>query len=401
MSFRAARQAFSARASGSAAGEASKAAALPASFVVLLTLLLASCGEPEPETDYEDPESLPRMQSERVMQISEAGGRPLGEVQGLAANAEGELLIGDGDRQQIYRLGEDGTMLQTLGGEGFGPGEMQELRDLAMGFDGERLFAYDHGERRVLTFRHGQNGYEPESAFEVVSRAQSNPHTLHALSSERLLVEYAPIVDFMGEPADGAQMVLFDAVEGEVLIHDFLYVKARERIVEEFQGGLSTMMRPLGRRTLLAPSARQTVYRTWSDSLKIDVFDGDGNQTGRISWPLPARELTPEREEQLLTGYDEQARQMVRGHLPETHPLLENLQSDEQSRIWVQVDTAHPIEENWLVFSPDGEPLARLSLPDELQVAFIRDGRVYGVREDDRTREVHVEVYRVEPGGVL
>src|SRR5690349_23960830 len=79
-------------------------------------------------------------------------GLNLGEVTSTALAPDGSVYIADRTTNQVYRLKADGSIVDTLGGSGAGPGEFAMIYRIGIrGATGE-LMVYDLMRGEVSTF---------------------------------------------------------------------------------------------------------------------------------------------------------------------------------------------------------------------------------------------------------
>jgi hypothetical protein len=134
----------------------------------------------------------PAWSLEPLLTVANADGEEFGRVTGMAGDWAGNVYVADAMAKRVYRIGPDGALLATLGGEGAGPGEFRALKGLA--FVGGRVASLDAGNARITLLAPDGAG-EPQSV------------RWQALSGDVAIVQTAP-----GEAY--APLALFDEGTG-------------------------------------------------------------------------------------------------------------------------------------------------------------------------------------------
>ncbi|MDZ7772027.1 MAG: 6-bladed beta-propeller [Balneolaceae bacterium] len=171
-------------------------------LLLVATLLLSACGERPQEQDAVDPGTPMTLHENLVISSGDEGGSApfLTFVNDLAVDRQGAIYVyvGTDGINEIYKFDREGTYIQTLGGEGRGPGEHQNItamyvdsnnRLITADFDNARLTMFDQtgdvlrsepapGINRIVQIRELPDGRfvligwneESQSMAHVVSR---------------------------------------------------------------------------------------------------------------------------------------------------------------------------------------------------------------------------------------
>lgn len=84
---------------------------------------------------------------------------------------DGDIYSVDPWQSIILRFDDQGNLLNTIGGEGRGPGEFQSIYSMAI-LDGGKLFAYDYMSARAITF-HSNGEVEETISMDFSSSTKS------------------------------------------------------------------------------------------------------------------------------------------------------------------------------------------------------------------------------------
>jgi len=121
---------------------------------VCVLLLLAGCGGsdsgPAPDlgdwTLQEDGLAL-----SKDLQVSETEAFYFGSVSDLDVTSDGHMVVADGQALNVKVVRPDGSLLDTLGGAGQGPGEIQDLRSVQVARS-DSIYAFDIQLDRLTVF---------------------------------------------------------------------------------------------------------------------------------------------------------------------------------------------------------------------------------------------------------
>lgn len=375
-------------------------------------LLLAgttACGAPrEPSAASDAPavwhvDSIPRVSIGRL-----DGPVPyqLFTVTGVVRLGDGRLVIADGGSGELRFFGPDGAHLGSAGGAGAGPGEFRALAGLWRDAR-DTLYAWDRELGRLSVFA-GTGAFQ------------------------RVLTLHGPATMGSPRPAgrfpDGSWLVagetgLFDeATAGRVLslpiaLNRFDADGAFQGRIGSVQGsswfgfgvgeGLQFWTVPYTTRGSWAV-AGDRVAAGDGDTPAIRILDAAGGLIGRFRAGPDARALSDDlrdryREELLAASTGPEERRQIVEFLrtvpfPERVPVYDGLRADAAGRWWVRrFGMPGAGGREWLVFGPDGAPVARVELPAALRVFDIGRDEVLGVEGGDVDVE-RVVIYGLRRG---
>lgn len=145
--------------------------------VLTAMLVLISCREEAPQSAWQvtadtaagmlrvtntppEPGPLPTLLGEeefRVGTVEGGGPESFGMIRQLAVLPDSRFAVADGQAEEVRLFDLEGRHLQTFGGEGSGPGELQGLQGVHVGADG-MLRVAEQGNARLTVF-------DPDSGF--------------------------------------------------------------------------------------------------------------------------------------------------------------------------------------------------------------------------------------------
>lgn len=311
----------------------------------------------------------------KTLQVNETENFYFGSTGDLAVTSDGHMVVVDPEASNIKVLEPDGTLIDTLGREGRGPGEFQDLSDVQVA-RGDSLFVYDNEQSRLTVFA-------PAPSWEL-TRTVALSHKAGRIGS--LLVLENHFVGFFGSSFSGdgvirppprpLRLVQESGVLGDTL---FLARSGRFAIVST-DGGMRGASVPFSRHTEVAIGPDSHFYHGRTDSLRIVARAPDG--TSRIVAavpvdPLPVRDVE---RDSVLESYGGELRSIVDSALPGTKPAFTDLVVADDGRLWVQRPKEGPDVKtsSWWVLHPEKKTIHNVDLPRKVELQVIQDGQAHG-----------------------
>ncbi|HEU0016630.1 MAG TPA: 6-bladed beta-propeller [Longimicrobium sp.] len=328
-----------------------------------------------------------------------------GVVGGVAVDGRGRIYVADAQRQELLAFGADGEPLGTLGRRGRGPGEFQQLRDVAVG-RGDTVLALDPGQQRVSVF-----GPDGKRAFDLRLPALGRAgQPLLALASGGLILPYHPKT--AGRAATDAPLSLVSVPRGArgdaAAVGS---VPGRPRLRAPLGQGRWEGEMPYAATPVLRVGPGDRVYQGSGDSASIAVLDAAGRRVGAIRWEWTPAPVTRGDVRRLLASLGGEASTRVQRHaieaaqrdgtLPAHRPAFAGFVVDDAGRVWVRPvradeylvrrdrrmeyvrDGAGAEAAEWWVFDGDGRRVGTATLPRRVRLSAVRADRAYGVETDE------------------
>lgn len=332
-----------------------------------------------------------------------------GRVSGAVRLSDGTVVVADAQSRQLRFFDRSGRHVRTVGREGGGPGEFNNMNPLtAMG---DSLVVGDRSNQRVTVFAPdgslvravpleaaGTDGFlRPvgslrDGSLLVVSGGRSRGEASNGISRDSITV--------LRMPPGGAPRPL-----GRF---------AGDEMFTQGQGG-AVMMAPrafgLSAEVVAVPDG---FFYGSTDSYRIGRYDADGKLLRVINVQREPRKVTPDdierykegrRQASAQSGRPPQVRQILERNLeamafPETLPAYSEIRADPAGNLWVSDYRITPEEPGqWTVFSPEGRMLGTVATPERMRVLDIGQDYVLGAWADDLDVE-HVRMYALEkPAG--
>jgi hypothetical protein len=370
-------------------------ALLPASVQTADTVVVRADNPPEWG------EAVQLVEELRIGSLDGAEEEIFGRITGVAIGPERTVYVADEQVPVIRQFAADGSWIRNIGRQGEGPGEYNSILGIR-GLYGRTLRILDQRNRRVTTYQN----FEYHASF----RSGSGYYGYDAFAVDTAGTTYVKAVlrDRSAPRVSGAEWdfgwVRID-VEGEVL--DTLHVPAADEVGGGFVlSGKGGYYRPFTIMTLSTVSPHGYLLTVRNDQYAIHrpLPDGRVLRIERDAEPVPVK---PEEKAQWEDWLDysevvaedmgEQNRKL--GPIPDTKPLIRDLMTDDDGRIWVAVyaearfkpySDAERAERGdrpslewnqplaWEVLDGGGRFLGRLTLPDKTSLLAARGTTVWG-----------------------
>jgi hypothetical protein len=296
------------------------------------------------------------------LRLSEDGDFYFGEIYDVAVDTEGDIYVADGQAGHVKVLAPDGTSQDTLGRPGDGPGEFR--RPFRLGFT-KRDSLYVMDGRHISVFGPGRE-------FQYRFRAQGAtgaPRNMMVPSEGRgAFFAYLP---FPKEAAKGARAVVRHVGSGGGVGDTLLAVRPR-------QAGPDGQSIPFSRYSLFDLGPDGALHHAWNDSLRVTTYSQTGERQRVVEIPFDPVPVSTEEQKAALSDRPEEDRAALREHMPDTKPAFDRFRTDDEGRYWFRRPTATPDSMVWWVATPDEKQVVTKTLPSEVEIMTVKDGRAYG-----------------------
>lgn len=298
-----------------------------------------------------------------TLRVTEGNDFFFGEIYDLAVRDDGQIYVADGEEHHIKVLSPNGELLETIGSEGEGPGELQRPFNVALA-NGDSLYVMD-GQARVSVFA-------PKGDFEYsfVVRAETGaPRNMMVQEAGRFTFLYFPFPQRVveGDAQVVARPVGLDGEPGDTLLAKRPYQRAS---LQHFV--------PFSRASWFASGPDDLIHHAWSDSLQVTVYDPEGTKQRETEIPFDPVPVTAANRRELLEDRSEEARRVIGEHLPDTKPAFDHFLVDDEGRYWFGRPTAHPDSLSWWHADPTEQRVVTAKLPSKVQFLEVKGGFAYG-----------------------
>lgn len=309
----------------------------------------------------------------------------LAGVVGATRLPSGGIAVGEGTAPRIVLFTAQGQVQRVVGQKGDGPGELRMPRWVGRCGPGE-VGAYDAAQSRLTVFSATGTlretrpvaavaGYNqlvaclPGSLFFLLARsgvATITPGTTGLVNAVLVRLRERS-VDTIGSPISGKEF----------------YVNSARSSFSEV---------PLGRQVVATGGPTRLFVCTNHDGRCV-VFDTAGIRRATFTVALARRRLSSgdwatarQRmvDQEPLPDVRARKAQLLREFSqPEFFPRIDRIVADAADRLWIRTFREYRKEwSDWLILDPTGHPLARVALPERLQVIELGTDYVLGLARD-------------------
>ncbi|WP_069133346.1 6-bladed beta-propeller [Rhodohalobacter halophilus] len=364
-------------------------------LIPTLIFLLAGCSAETSESDTFD---LPFLEIEHVIEISESEDLLLSSITNLLVDSEGDLILVDGSQRLVYAVNSNGKFIQQIGRHGSGPGEYQFPGIVALSNDNQ-LHIFDFSSQSVINYTKENGEWNFDSDFGVNFSEYGFFSTFFPAGNQEFYVVTNPMI----ASDDESESVVRKINNQGKVVQDSIYSypqNERFTVIGENGPSMAMTIPNMHRQGRFNVDFEGNQYFGWTDSLTIlrkspekssfvPVVHIDANN-------LPFTDAT---RDSILSRYsvilenNNQARRDLISSFPDTKPVYSDFKIDDEGRIWVQMFNEEEDTE-WVLFSDEGEPLYRVSLPDRNNLRTIRHGNIYSVENTEEGLPV-INIYSI------
>ena len=320
------------------------------------------------------------------------------------------MSVADSRSAELYLFGTDGATYKQVAGVGDGPGEFRAISSMSV-TAADTVYVFDRRHVRITVL-------DPDGALvrtvpvdpDMAAEGNSPQRAWHS-GRDGVVVESTSPLAVEGDPRgvirDQRDAVLFPLSEdGSV-----------RGSTARFQGGY-TVRTMIGERGIIivSPFANVPIVGVGTDravygsgiQYDLTISSADLTPSTIIRWPGWNRPLTDALLDSVRAqalsrfgeSFPEQAESIVDAMLdeellPSTLPALGSALVDDAGRIWVaafQPSMNRSDQANvWHVLSPQGDPLARVRIPDRSRIMAVRADEI-AVSVRDELEVEHLQV---------
>lgn len=358
--------------------------ALIFSMVTVIQCSTAEEGSPNPL------QSVPVWSADHHLTITEPDDVLFGRLFLLDVTEDQSIMVYDHGSNHFLEFSKEGDFRGTISEQGSGPGEIENLSSFYVNREND-IVVYDRGNMRFTTFTKSNGNWHAENMQAIdqnevhFSRVLPGPEpdTYFAVTS----VSFRP--DNVSDENRQQLIHLIDS-SGEIL-QDSLATGPFDNFLVNIGDNNSFSVRAIpqqmGLTTHFAFAEQRYVISARTDEFRFEVFDHQTGERDVIEHPIPGVALSGDEQQELLDEAGDNFRREMREKMPEFRPVLRQVLTDDQQRIWARFtpDSDDENSANWIILNLDGSLEGSLHLPGHLNVRQIRNQKIYAISspEDD------------------
>jgi len=345
----------------------------------------------------------------QVQPYGKTGEPYLTKIQDCVVDDKGRVIIYDSKPYsdafpflyKVHAYNADGTYHTQIGGQGRGPGEYGMI--LFLQAKAGKVYLYDYTGQRINVYTTDDYSFEQTSLIERWGiRDQEDLQGLkfggfEARNDGNLLVLFYEFT--MGTARSTGKYLLMD-IDGNRLNFEPFPMRGNLKMGVQSTPPKPSTTLPFMGKTVTALSGEDVMYSAWTQDFLIKTYDAGGTYHSAIYYPVQGSsfDLSDYTEE---AGYDKSdvssALDEVGEELPESNPVIADMEVDDKNRIWVAVPTGLQGDSyEWWILEESGQLLAKLMLPRHQPIYDIRNGYLYSKKTNEETGAEYAVKYRIE-----
>lgn len=313
-----------------------------------------------------------------------------------AVDEEENIFISDYQDNVIKVFDADGRLIRSIGREGEGPGEFQNIGRFVL-LPENRLLVLDWSIKRLSLM-------DTDGTFVSSHNYQNNSYDIYFAAPDFYVRED----------------IVYGKVIEEWLLERFLYIKTYDysgqeqfsfgefvhhhsQVINEEGRGFTISPTPFDVRSILAGDLRNLrLFHCLNDFYLIEVYDRDGKLFRKIDRPYQPLPTTEEDKEEYLAGFSgssEKDLALIEKNvvMPRVKTITDRMIVDDQGNLWVETNEGRKEEgiviTAYDVFNEDGYYAYRIWM--DKQPGIIKKGKLYRMETDVETGFRTLKRYRM------
>jgi sugar lactone lactonase YvrE len=335
--------------------------------------LLSGCGTSETEIPGVD--NLPISEPELTFDAYQDDDFFLARPFFAGFGPRGNIYVTDNGTNTIHMFGPDGMLIESIGGEGSGPGEFTGLMRVTFDEAGT-LIAFDVRRRAISLFNRDANRYQFQESFIVQSSADRNPNDLTYAGNGSFVANFR---NFWAEDVTGdnaiADVYLIDKT-GAPADSVLFQMYSTQMVMIQNDSQMRMFMSPLfSQRGFLLSAGDGYIYYVFSGDGEVIRYDLEGREVGRFNLDI-TQELVNDEDRSRFDGAEEEVARAMRRHMPDIKPAISAAMVDTEGRIWVRLERRGM--NDWVRYGLNGEAELRVRLPENVSITHANNEMLLG-----------------------
>lgn len=324
----------------------------------------------------------------------------LGRISSFDVDAQGWIYALDAQTQAIHVFGTDGILVQTVGGEGTGPGEFERANALDLSANGQ-IWVMEMQKGR-LTFLDASGNYLDGARIGSTGwDYRPYPGGMDPLGRYNAAVVVEVLDDY------DLALARFDQ---DFVPLDTIPIPENAEPHEQFElitdgGGMMATSIPFRGSFVWRFSPSGHFWTLHTDKYELAEISANGETLRRVTLdhdPIPVKPAELEEVRENLSWFTRQGGKIDWAKIPDTKPVTSSFFCDDDGNLWVRRLTGSPEDEGYLfdLFDVDGRFMGAIRLPFPLESnpePIVRNGLLYGVTTDELGAENIVSAQILKP----
>ncbi|MFY0684329.1 MAG: 6-bladed beta-propeller [Balneola sp.] len=323
----------------------------------------------------------------------------IGRMGEIAVDSLGRVFISDIQKNEINIFEPGGNFLNSLGRQGVGPGEFNNIRSLQI--VGNHLYVYDPSQYRVNIF--SLTTFSNKGTITVGRNRNKFPelvkvfpwiHELYVTNNDTYLLQFISERKRFNKEweitdTEGAMYLANRA--GDLVGSKLLSFTEDKRINYK---GLNITLPFFFGSTISTLGIDSAIYIATPDHFLIKVYNLKGEYQSAFYYPNNKIPLTEESaiKAELPPLY---LKNLESIDAPKNWPTVTDLKIDDQDRLWVAVTVENMNVYEWWVLESSGEVITKFEWSRDKPIQQIRNEYLYTKEKDQEGADIVVK-YKIE-----
>lgn len=338
-----------------------------------LACALTACQPETEESDAIHTADQPEPELELIGSFPDSYDIIIDRVRETVVDQQNRVFIADGGRNKIFVTDQQGSLIDTVGREGSGPGEFESIVTVEMGYD-DHLTVYDVSNNRTSVFSEHNGSWEFDDQITVDGEMQGV--ALLGRDDQAIFRQGG-----MNPPsAEGPHWMIntFSTgyTDGRFAEPDVIEYKDQPSLAYSEDGNYRMTGLPTLRSDSYAATSDGYIYFMWTDEFKAVRHDINLNPVDTVSAPIPNQPFDGDDRIKYLEDQRSEIRSTVSQHLDDSLPVI-NWSFHNQLGWEVDPNGYHWLrtfdDPEYLILDPDGNPAGSFDLPEDYILADVNE----------------------------
>ena len=306
----------------------------------------------------------------------------------MTVDSQGRILVADNSRPGFRVFTPGGALAHEIGSEGEGPGEFMETPLLYVSVQ-DSVYAFDLNSNRLTVY--SPDSYELARLLTLGEDRSSGASPIDVLASlpNRLVVQFEHIVRRdLGDGHDFFTEIKILDLAGQIVRDSLVVIPSMQHTLVEDESFPRPIPFPrqFGRRSFVVLGSDDVIYAGWNENIRISGTSTDGAATGTFSIGRAPVFVTSTEKDARAANFPREWQEQIRQDIPKTKPAFNALVPDDEGQLWLKLSRPEDVAlAEWLVVEAQtGSILAKASLPATAGILAVRQGKAYGVLDEDQ-----------------
>lgn len=318
------------------------------------------------------------------------------DFSGLAIDSDGTIYVADRQLQKIHVFSSGGEYLDSIGGEGRGPGEFVAL-DSHLRILSDTLYVRDRSAGRITFFfleTHQLAGTFNLPNSSIDDRPMGRSRDMFPMPGGEVLVSF--VNPYYEAPREGEKphmvtLSLFDKTGkfAEKSLIQFPVLFPIDQTLPLVSSGSINVVSGLSfyPDTQMAVDPEGNLFIGNSDSLKIQQYNEQGKEIATLKSTPSMTALTSTHLDSLASARESPGFRNLLDDVislagrPSHWPVFDYFLVDDAGGCWVKLLEPGKPEQTWWVFNEEGQLTWSFTMSSEVDLYQIQNDQAYGIRQ--------------------